>query len=260
MDRAQIDRIVAQVLQAMSDSGDERPTGVPARGERASSETVDASVGSAATNDPPLRLVVEADVLAARDSGRDVLSVMRGAIVTPLAKDALREHNIALASTVGAAATQGEPAIGPGRSKPPAVVVAVGIVQTARGLEPVVQTALRRAGIVPKRVPYSAREGAALARQVAGAVSGEQAAWGIVVDETGMVAAAIANRAAGVRAAVAGTPLEARWARERLGANVLCIAGELVAPVLADEILAAWMDAEPAISPEIASIIAELEG
>ena len=107
------------------------------------------------------------------------------------------------------------------------------------------------------RVPTPVRDAVYLARQVAGSVSGGQTDWGIVADETGMMGPVIANRVAGVIAVACRDPLEAKWARERIGANVLCISTEIIAPGLAREILEAWISAAYKHSKNLSETIRE---
>lgn len=137
--------------------------------------------------------------------------------------------------------------------------MAIGVVPTARSLEQVVMAGVRDAGLIGVHVPSPLRDAAHLARQVAGTVSGGQAAFGVIVEETGLVGPAIANRVQGVIAATCHDPLSARWARERLGANVLCVGAELVAPALLREIMSTWM-ASPATAPrDLAAVVSELD-
>jgi|GEM_PF-499014 len=245
MDQQELERLVAQVKQALADR---RQPASPAREEPDGAP-------------PPPRLVTEAVVMAAAKSGEKTILIAPGAIVTPLAHDALRKFGIALASVL-----PGKPAPQAARQSPLSGVrpadggrVALGVVPTARALEQVIAEELRRAGLVMLRVPSPVREAAHLARQVAGAVSGGQANWGMVVDETGLVGAAIANRVPGVLAATCHDPLSARWARERLGANVLCVAAEAVAPALVREIVATWIATPAKTPPDVASLVNELD-
>ena len=250
-----MDHLIAQVRQALAGRHPDSSSGDAERSE----QTDPTSDGGEAP--PPLRLVTEADVLAAHAAGLKALPVVPGAIITPLAHDALRQHGIGVASVLPGRASRSAGAGHSPRAAPRGTraVVATGVVPTARHLEAVISSGLRHAGMVARRVPSPVREGAHLARQVAGAVSGAQAEWGLIVDETGMVASAVANRVRGVRAAVCGTPLEARWARERLGANVLCVAGDLVAPTLMGEILEMWIATPAKLPPEIEGVLRELD-
>lgn len=223
-------------------------------------ETLPARTGAGSGPAPP-RLVTEECVLAARARGEAVIRVAPGAIITPLARDALARFGIAVASALGSRGAPG------GKSAPDAepvraartARVAVGVVATS-AVEPLLVEALRAAGQAVVRVPGSARKGALLAKRVAGAVASGQADWGVVVDETGLVASAVANRMKGVRAACCNDVAAAKAARERMAANVLCMGADIVAPALIREVLTIWLTADPQISPEIAAILDGMGG
>ena len=238
MDTNELERLRAEVKAALN----RRDTTPPAR------------VGTGSGPAPP-RLVTEECVLAAHARGESLIRVAPGAIITPLARDALARFGIAVASALGQQRPADDhPAVRAGKPASGAARVAVGVVATCTG-EPLLVEALRAAGQAVVRVPGSARKGALLARRVAGAVASGQADWGVVVDETGLAAAAVANRVKGVRAACCNDVASARAARERIAANVLCMGADIVAPALMREILTIWLTTEPQISPEIAAIL-----
>lgn len=79
---------------------------------------------------------------------------------------------------------------------------------------------------------------AAVARQV---VEG-RADRGIVVGGSGQGEQIAANKVRGVRAALCNDLYTARLSREHNDANVLAMGGRVVAPGLAEEILALWLD------------------
>ena len=215
----------------------------------------EAVAGASAPRDCP-RLVTEECVLAARARGEAVIRVAPGAIITPLARDALARFGIAVASALGSrGASGGKPAPDAESVRAARTArVAVGVAATS-AVEPLLVEALRAAGQAVVRVPGSARKGALLAKRVAGAVASGQADWGVVVDETGLVASAVANRVKGVRAACCNDVAAAKAARERMAANVLCMGADIVAPALMREVLTIWLTTEPQISPEIAAIL-----
>ena len=78
---------------------------------------------------------------------------------------------------------------------------------------------------------------AAVARQVANG----RADRGIVVGGSGQGEQIAANKIHGVRAALCNDLYTARLSREHNDANVLAMGGRIVAPGLADEILALWL-------------------
>ena len=68
---------------------------------------------------------------------------------------------------------------------------------------------------------------------------------GIFVDGVGYGSAMIANKFRGVFACVCQDPVCAELARQHNDANVLCIGGKIIGPVLAMAIAKTWMATEP---------------
>jgi ribose 5-phosphate isomerase B len=73
------------------------------------------------------------------------------------------------------------------------------------------------------------------------AVAGHRVDRGIVVGGSGQGEQMAANKIPGVRAALCNDLYTARMSREHNDANVLAMGGRIVAPPLADEIVAVWM-------------------
>jgi ribose 5-phosphate isomerase B len=73
------------------------------------------------------------------------------------------------------------------------------------------------------------------------AVANGDADRGVVLGGSGQGEQIAANKVAGVRAALCNDLYTARLSREHNDANVLSIGGRIVAPELADEILALWL-------------------
>jgi ribose 5-phosphate isomerase B len=73
------------------------------------------------------------------------------------------------------------------------------------------------------------------------AVVDGEADRGVVLGGSGQGEQIAANKVAGVRAALCNDLYTARLSREHNDANVLSIGGRIVAPELADEILALWL-------------------
>jgi ribose 5-phosphate isomerase B len=76
------------------------------------------------------------------------------------------------------------------------------------------------------------------------AVGEGRADRGIFVDGVGYGSALIANRIAGVDAAVAQDPFCAGLARSHSDTNVLCIGGKIIGSALAHEVVRVWMTTE----------------
>ena len=68
---------------------------------------------------------------------------------------------------------------------------------------------------------------------------------GIFVDGVGYGSAMIANKCRGIFACVCQDPVCAELARQHNDANVLCIGGKIIGPVLAMAIVKTWMATEP---------------
>ena len=77
------------------------------------------------------------------------------------------------------------------------------------------------------------------------AVAGGDCERGIFVDGVGYGSAMIANKCRGVFACVCQDPVCAELARQHNDANVLCIGGKIIGPVLAMAIVKTWMATEP---------------
>jgi ribose 5-phosphate isomerase B len=77
--------------------------------------------------------------------------------------------------------------------------------------------------------------------QVARLVTSGKADRGIVIGGSGQGEQMAANKVHGVRAALCNDLYTARMSREHNDANVLALGGRIVAPHLADEIVALWL-------------------
>jgi ribose 5-phosphate isomerase B len=184
-------------------------------------------------------IITEADARVLQRGERVALA--RGGHITPLAQDTLRDRRIVVVrddpgvSDEAALAPRGET-----RS------VAIASDERGTALRRELTAMLRGRGIsvvdatadVPHALDY-AELGAAVATAVA---RGEVDA-GVVVEAAGTGAAIAANKVNGIRAAVAGSEMLARQAREHFGANVLVLPGGAVADERARAIVIAWLGA-----------------
>ena len=80
--------------------------------------------------------------------------------------------------------------------------------------------------------------------RVARAVARSQAERGILICSTGIGMSIAANRARGVRAALADSVRQARLSREHNDANVLCLGADFVSVALARRIVGVWLRTE----------------
>jgi ribose 5-phosphate isomerase B len=82
----------------------------------------------------------------------------------------------------------------------------------------------------------------AICADVAREVVDGRAERGIVLGGSGQGEQMAANKVRGIRAALCNDLYTARMSREHNDANVLAMGGRIVAPGLADEIVALWLD------------------
>lgn len=78
---------------------------------------------------------------------------------------------------------------------------------------------------------------------VARAVAAGEAELGIMVCGTGVGSCIAANKVPGVRAVVCSDTFSARCSREHNDANVLCLGERVVGVGVAEEVVAAWLEA-----------------
>ncbi len=84
----------------------------------------------------------------------------------------------------------------------------------------------------------------AYAQGVCRAILDGQAERGILICGTGIGMSMVANRFAGIRAALCHELFTARMSREHNDANVLCLGARVVGPGLIYEIVATWLATE----------------
>lgn len=82
------------------------------------------------------------------------------------------------------------------------------------------------------------------ARAVCVSVLNREADCGILICGTGIGMSMVANRFAGIRAALCHELFTARMSREHNDANVLCLGARVVGPGLALEIVKTWLRTE----------------
>jgi len=83
-----------------------------------------------------------------------------------------------------------------------------------------------------------------IALAVAGLVAAGTCKWGIVVDGAGIGSCIAANKVRGVRAALCYDISSAKNSREHNHANVLTLGAGLIGPILARQIVDAWLATE----------------
>lgn len=83
-----------------------------------------------------------------------------------------------------------------------------------------------------------------IAATVGRAVAAGSSPLGILVCGSGIGVSIAANKVPGVRAAHCHDPLSARLSREHNNANILTLGERLVTPLVAEEIVSAWLEAQ----------------
>jgi ribose 5-phosphate isomerase B len=163
-----------------------------------------------------------------------VLEVVRGAIVTPLARELARDRGIAI---VEIAPEHYQPRREPHRT------VAIGSdhggFRLKESLKPLLEGlgyVLDDAGVFDER-PADYPD---IAEKVALAVSGGSAHAGVIVDGAGIGSAMVANKIPGIRAALCYDRASARSSREHNHANVLSLGGRMLTANQAEEVVRTW--------------------
>ncbi len=85
---------------------------------------------------------------------------------------------------------------------------------------------------------------AVIAQDVAKNVAFNKDKKGILVCGTGIGMSMMANKIAGIRAALVHDLFSAKATREHNDANVLCMGARIIAPAMAIEIMKVWLDTE----------------
>lgn len=184
------------------------------------------------------RPVVDAAALGAIPAG-DRFELPAGAIVTPLARDYARERGITLVETAAAAPQPGTSAASKERR------VALGADHGGYALKEQLKPYLQELGWQVQDVgPFSAEsvDYPDFAYAVARLVAEGRCEAGIMIDGVGIGSCMVANKVPGVRAAMCYDLSTARNSREHNHANVLTLGGQLIGPLLARQIVKAWLE------------------
>ena len=183
--------------------------------------------------DPPVSLVTEDLVKSAISRGGDAVYVTPNAIVTPLARDLIRQQKVRLVVADDEAVVQD-----PQRSS----VLAIGADHKGFELKKQIVLMLQDAGreVMDCHSPQEASY-VGVAKAVASVVLEKNLMTGIVVDGGGTGAALVANKVKGIRAVSCHDVTSAKFARAHVDANILCLGVGVVGDTVAKEIVATWL-------------------
>ena len=182
-------------------------------------------------------IITEADARALPHG--DVVELSRRGLITPLARDTLKERRVTVVY-------EGRTAESDATLAPPADIRSVAIASDHTGvsLRRALTAFLRGRGLAVQDLGTDGTEPVDypdVAANVARTVANGEADAGIVIDGAGIGSAIAANKIAGVRAVMATTETIARYSREHNGANVLTLGASLVGPDEAKAIVSTWL-------------------
>lgn len=234
---AEVREIVRRVLARLTEAP------APASGTPGASPPVSSARVSAR------RLIDEAAVRELAPGAR--LSIPRGALITPLARQVAEERHIVLDETGSGAAT------GAGQSKPAAEArptsrgaasaqqrVALGADHGGYPLKETLKAHLKSLGYEVVDCGTNSADAVDypdFAYAVAQLVASGQCANGVVVDGAGIGSCMTANKVPGVRAAMCYDHATATNSREHNHANVLTLGAGLIGANLAKQIVQTWL-------------------
>ena len=192
------------------------------------------------------RVVTSEDVQAARDGE---LRLPAGAIVTDRARELAAERGVRI-QIEGTAGGDASDAAGSAEKRPndkSSQVVALGSDHGGYELKEYLKGFLSELGYKVNDLGTNSTQAVDypdFACAVAEAVAGQTAWRGIVIDSAGIGSAVAANKVPGVRAALCYDRATARNSREHNDANVLTLGARLIAPEVAREIAAVWLETD----------------
>ncbi len=187
---------------------------------------------------PARRPLIDEEAIAAAPEG-STLTVPPGALVTPLARDAARARRIRLEEGAGPAARSSHAPTPTGKRR-----IAIGADHGGVALKTMLVKHLQAEGFEVHDVgPFDEQsvDYPDFAFAVARLVSQGQAEAGIMIDGVGIGSCMAANKVPGVRASLCYDVSTARNAREHNHANYLTLGGQLIGPLLARQIVSAWL-------------------
>lgn len=192
------------------------------------------------------KLITENDILAAKKADIKAIEIDAQAIITPLARDTAKSHQIEF---VFGGQKKENPQKSITRSSPHTAngPVAIGSDHGGFEMKTMLCSFLKSNGYAvndlgcysPDPIDYPD-----IAHQVAQAVASENALYGIIVDGAGIGSAIVANKVPGIRAACCNDLFTAGNSREHNGANVLTLGGRVIGDELAKKIVLVWLQTD----------------
>ena len=183
------------------------------------------------------KAITEAAVRAAAGGSRTI-TLAKGSVVTPAARDLAKALGVALVSGAGGQ-VPGDTRHPIPDTRHPAPVVALGADHGGFAMKESLKKVLEELGATVLDVGTHSTDAVDypdFAVAVARAVAEGRARLGIMVDGAGIGSSMAANKVPGVRAALCYDITTAQNAREHNNANVLTLGGTLIGPRLAAEI------------------------
>ncbi|HLG97309.1 MAG TPA: ribose 5-phosphate isomerase B [Bryobacteraceae bacterium] len=193
-------------------------------------------------------------ITAAEVPASGELKIARGSILTPSARDLIRERAVKLIEVPDDQLD----------APPPEKTVALGCDHGGFALKQTLAPVFAEAGLTTIDVGTDSEKPVDypdIAAKVAELVAGGKAARGVVIDGAGIGSAIVANKFPGVRAALCYDKASARNSREHNDSNVLTLGGRLLTASQAEDVLRVWLSTPFAGGRHAARVqkIAEIE-
>jgi len=188
------------------------------------------------------KLITESDILSFYKSGSKVLFVEPGKIITPLAKDKIKELKLEISNKKPEENTilEAERANFKGTLK-----CAIGSDHTGFAVKEVIKKYLLSKNYLVEDVGTFSDKSCDypdFAVEVAKKVAAKVADFGILLDATGIPSAITANKLPGIRAATCYNEFSARSSREHNNANIIVMGAKMLGEELIKSILDIWLD------------------
>ena len=159
------------------------------------------------------------------------LRISRESIITPSARDAIRERAIKIVEV-------------PADPPPPDKTVALGADHGGFSMKRTLTPIFAELGLHVRDIGTDSEKPVDypdIAAKVAEMVVGGTATRGVIVDGAGIGSSIVANKFPGIRAALCYDRASAKNSREHNDSNVLTLGGRLLTPSQAEDVLRVWL-------------------